>query len=256
MTSAVQRGLLSLYRRAARTNLLRSPAGRWTFETAYLSYKALFEARTANRLIAYVKPGTTVIDVGANIGFFTTRFAGWVGEHGRVLAIEPERTNLRALKRRLARHRLGYRVTVVEGVAAERTGTFNLVRNPDHPGDHRLGDQGDPVAGWALDDLVRDGDASPVSFIKIDVQGAELRVVMGALGVIDRDRPALLVEIDAETLEEVDPGTASTLLSLLADHGYAFRLWTRRVPGEPAAPEMILDASRTAGYLDVLCLPG
>ena len=246
-----QRALISLYRAAAKTSFMRSPAGLRAFEFAYLAYKAMFEARSANRLKPYVEPGTTVIDVGANIGFFTTKFASWVGGQGRVLAIEPETNNLRVLKRRLTRLRLEERVIVIEGVAAERVGTFNLVRNPGHPGDHKLGENGDAVPGWTLDSLIESYDVPSVSLIKIDVQGAELRVVQGAQALLRRDQPGLLIEIDPAALAAMGASTQA-LIDALSALGY------RGVLGhDPAASPVVTAASVEAsladrGYADVM----
>jgi FkbM family methyltransferase len=251
VNSGLQRALLGLYRRAARGSLMRSRAGQLAFEAAYLTYKGLFEARAANALRAHVHPGTTVIDVGANIGFFTTRFARWASEEGRVLAIEPEAANLHSLKRRLARHPQGARVTVIEGVAEEKTGTSKLVRNPDHPGDHKLGPEGEPVRGWTLDDLVSAHECPPVSLIKIDVQGAELKVLRGAAGLLERDRPVLFVEIDPAALASMGDSVMA-LDAYLSALGYAGRLWPEArgaSVAEAAADERIFGK---AGYVDAL----
>ena len=69
---------------------------RSVFEACYEIYKRLIEAPHALR--AHVQPGTIVVDVGANVGFFTRYFAEWTGADGRVLAIEPEQQNFERLK--------------------------------------------------------------------------------------------------------------------------------------------------------------
>ena len=254
MSGALQRLFLALYRHAARSPIMRSSFGQRVFETAYLTYKSVFEARSTARLRRYVKPGTTVIDVGANIGFFSTLFADWVGADGRVLAVEPEGANIRALKRRLNRHRHGRRVTVIEGVAGERSGTYNLVVNPDHPGDHRLGEVGAPVDGWTLDDLVETHNAGPVSFIKIDVQGAEAMVLRGAKRLLQRDKPTLFIEIDPDALAAM--GTSATsLVEMMAELGWRGRVWTRDGPGSAIDAETLTSATKSRGYMDALFAP-
>ena len=60
----------------------------------YLLYKDCLEAGPVQVLRRYVRPGTVVIDVGANIGYFTRQFATWVSNGGWVIAVEPEALNL------------------------------------------------------------------------------------------------------------------------------------------------------------------
>ena len=262
MSIRFRKSAQSLYVVAAKTGLLNRGSGRRAFEYAYLHYKRLFEAGSPKRLLPYVEAGSTVVDVGANIGFFTLPFARWVGPEGRVIALEPEGENHRRLAARLAAAGLSERVSVFEAAAAEKSGRLRLAVNPDHPGDHKLtADNAENSEGpsveidaYALDDLLAKQSGPPVSLMKIDVQGAELRVVQGTLGVIERDRPALLVEIDpAATNHDGAPG-APILLALLAERGYCFRPWTRKGAGEPLDAEAIIAAARASGYLDVLCL--
>ena len=105
------------------------------------------KSETLSRLGHYVIPGTVVVDVGANIGFFTDRFARWVGPDGRVLAIKPEAVNFARLQRRILSGGISDRVELVRAAACDRTETVLLNINPDHPGDHRLSNRGVPVRG-------------------------------------------------------------------------------------------------------------
>ena len=60
-------------------------------------YKQYFEAGPIDRLQEFVPSGSLVIDVGANVGFFSLRFAKWVGKGGKVISIEPEDRNYNRL---------------------------------------------------------------------------------------------------------------------------------------------------------------
>jgi FkbM family methyltransferase len=240
--------LFWLYRQMRRTRLLRSKTGRRVFERAYLTYK-LAEAGPIGRLKPYVIVGSCVVDVGANIGMFSDRFVAWTGEKGRVIALEPEAINYASLVRRLARPIAEKRVIALKAAAAEIDGQLGLHVNPDHPGDHKIGRSGIPVEGFALDTVLsRHGDPL-VSLIKIDVQGAELRVLRGAAKTLSHWRPALFVEIDRAAMQQQDTDVAE-LVEYLESFGYgAYRL--RRF-GRPAP------ASRSGlgdkGYEDVLFL--
>jgi FkbM family methyltransferase len=193
---------LAAYRTIVRSGLLSRRGGRATLAWAYLAYKRWFEAKDLESLREFVRPDSTVVDVGANIGFFTIHFARWVGSRGCVLAIEPEIHNLETLRKRVAREHGSARVELVEGAAAEIDAPVFLVVNPIHPGDHRLGDEGVPVNGYAIDNLLSERGLTDVSLIKIDVQGAEFRALKGAEQTLRSAQPILFIEIDDAALTE------------------------------------------------------
>lgn len=201
--------------------------------------------------MALAPEGSCVVDVGANVGFFAKRFARWVGPEGRVVAIEPERANHAELVRALAARNLAGRVQVLHAAADSSAGTARLGINPDHPGDHRLGDDGEPVAAVTVDGSVPAG--LRVSLIKIDVQGAELRVLSGAAAVVARDRPALFVEVHPPSLT-LYGASLHLLLRWFADRNYAPH-WLVRGQAKPLPRAELDGALARRGYVDVLFLP-
>jgi FkbM family methyltransferase len=250
MRRAAQSVMLGAYRLIFARGLLRLGSGRRLYIALYEFYKSAFEAGRIGGLRAFVPEGGVVIDVGANVGFFAVRFARWVGPSGRVIAMEPEEGNHAELVRRLAAKRLAARVDVRRAVADSKSGTARLLINPDHPGDHRLGETGEPVAAAALDDIVPPD--CKISLIKIDVQGAELRVLAGASALLARDRPALFIEVDPAGLARYG-GSVDSLLGLLAARGYEPHLQTRGAPRVCARAELDrLLVQR--GYTDLLFL--
>jgi len=142
-----------------------------------------------------IKPGMRVLDVGANIGYFTLLFARWVGPTGHVYAFEPEPRNFELLQRNLARN--GYtNVTALPKAVSRTSGSQRLYKSPDNLGDHRLahgtaGRDSVDVSVIALDELLP-GDAR-VDFIKLDIQGAECAAVQGARQLITRSAPLCLI---------------------------------------------------------------
>jgi FkbM family methyltransferase len=253
MNSGIQNALLWCYARIRDTGILSTGAGRSLFEWAYLTYKS-FEAGPVDGLAAFVQPGTLVIDVGANIGFFTRRFARWVGDEGGVIALEPEERNFARLVHLVRRARLQDRVETLKMAAAERDSTLFLAVNPHHPGDHHLATSGVPVPTAAVDTLLRERGSPPVSLIKIDVQGAEHRVLLGAAETLGRWRPALFVELDEQRLRE-NQSSVVAVAEFLATFGYRpFRL--HRSGTEPEA-DLAARASEwrdRGGYADILFL--
>ena len=231
--------LLALFTTVRRTGVLDTSAGRWVLDRAYEGYKRVIEARNVEQLGRYVIPGTVVVDVGANIGFFTDRFARWVGPGGRVLAIEPEAVNFTRLQRRIMSGGFPDRVELVRAAACDRTETVLLNINPDHPGDHRLSNRGVPVRGLTLDELIADHGWRTVSLIKIDVQGAEMRVLTGARELLNRFRPALFVEIDDAALRAYT-SSAAALIELLTALGYKPHRLHRNATAQSIEPSALL----------------
>jgi FkbM family methyltransferase len=227
----------------------------WIFEIAYDLYKHVLEARAIGALAHYVIPGSCILDVGANIGFFTLRFARWTSGQGSVLAFEPEPRNLARLRSRLRQRRPDSPVEVIPAAVGDSTGTAYLVINELHPGDHKLGATGVPVPMMRLDDILAGRTWPAVCLIKIDVQGAEMAVIRGAAETLRRLRPALFVEVDDRNLRAMG-ASARELLELIAAFDYSLNTVDRRGRVgaiDPATAGTLLEGPRK--YRDVLCLP-
>lgn len=248
-----QQALLRLYGAIRRTGLLATAPGRLLFEHGYWAYKALLEARDIDQLRPYAAPGSTVVDVGANIGFFTVRFASWVGARGSVIAIEPEQVNFRSLCARVNRLKITDNVVPVQAAAVERSGEVRLELNPDHPADHRVAAVGVPVPAVSIDDLIGQRGWPVVSLIKIDVQGSELQVIRGASETLRRFMPALYVEFHELSLLEA--GTSSSeLLGEVTTLGYAPAFLNPEGAWQRISPAQLAIEMKARGYLDVLLL--
>jgi FkbM family methyltransferase len=250
MTELLQSICLIAYRIIAATGFFDTRIGEKMFFAAYDSYKEWLEAPAADALVKWVSTGTVVIDVGANVGFFTLRFASWVGQDGRVIAIEPEPKNIRQLRRRIESGQFSGRVDVIEGVAAERSRTLNLVLNPHHPGDHKIGTFGIAVPTWTIDEIMRKWQSPEVSLIKIDVQGAEVRVLRGARETILKWRPTLFVEVDDAAL--IQAGfSADQLFDEIEGLGY--KIFNPSDPTVPLTKAKFGESRRALPYADYLC---
>jgi len=142
-----------------------------------------------------LRPGMRVLDVGANIGYFTLLFARLVGPAGHVYAFEPEPRNLELLQRNVARN--GYtNVTAVPKAVSCVSGSQRLYKSPDNLGDHRLahgmiGREWVDVSVVALDEFF--ASDVRVDFIKLDIQGAECGALRGARALLARSTPLCLI---------------------------------------------------------------
>ena len=145
----------------------------------------------------FVRPGSTVVDVGANIGYNTIHAARLTGRRGRVVAVEPTRDNLDVLRGNVAAARLAN--VRVEPVAAGRTAG---IRELFVRGDKSAVNSLFPRSCYAfvtdvvrvpvvpLDDLV----PGRADLVKIDVEGAELDVLEGMPRLLETAAPVLIVE--------------------------------------------------------------
>lgn len=249
----IQSTLLSLYRGFRRTGFLTSRPGRALFERAYWAYKSWIEARDLHNLQSHIVPASTVIDVGANIGFFTVSFARWLKPAGHVISIEPEAANFASLRDRIERLGFSKIVTPVNAAAVEVEGTVCLAINPDHPADHRVADHGILVRAVSIDILLAERGWPKVSLIKIDVQGSELRVIRGAKETLHRFHPVLFVEFDEPSLTQAGSSSAE-LLGELQAFGYAPYALNPNGSLIPINEGAIHHRMVTRGYLDVLLL--
>jgi FkbM family methyltransferase len=152
-------------------------------------------------LAAAVRPGTTVLDVGAYVGYFTLLAAERVGPRGSVIAFEPHPESRAALVGNVRANRLQDRVTVaaVALSAASARQPFALESNPSQSGLADAGDATIDVRCVAADDYLT--GASPDT-IKIDVEGSELAVLSGMGETLRRAGDVVLViECNPETLQ-------------------------------------------------------
>ncbi len=144
-----------------------------------------------------LRPGMTVLDVGAHVGYYACRAARLVGPRGRVYAVEPMPMNRRLLKRNLALRRLSW-VVVLPVAASDQEGEQLLYLNAANSGDNRLAAHEDAglqvrVRTACLDHLIP--SAAVIHFIKMDVQGWEVHALRGMVRLIAANpRVVLLIE--------------------------------------------------------------
>jgi FkbM family methyltransferase len=147
----------------------------------------------------FVRPGATVIDVGANIGYNTIRAALRAGPKGCVVALEPTPDTLAVLRHNIAAS--GLANVDIEPVAAGHIGGTRdfFVRGPRSAVNSLFPDSRYAsvtsvlrVPVMPLDDLVEEA----ADVVKIDVEGAELDVLEGMSRILRTPDIALIVEWD------------------------------------------------------------
>jgi FkbM family methyltransferase len=176
-----------------------------------------------------VQPGTVVLDIGANVGVFTIPLAMKVGRSGGVHAFEPHPRVRARLVRNLALSNL--RNVTVSGLAVgEHAGTVNLYGATDaNEGASSLA----PAAGrgevfscemGTVDEYIVRTGISSVSLVKIDVEGADHAVLLGARETMAAYKPAVYVEVQASHLAELGASPGG-IFHLLRELGY--EMWCK-----------------------------
>jgi FkbM family methyltransferase len=194
----------------------------------------------------FVHPGDTVVDVGAHYGSYTIRLAQLVGPTGSVLAIEPASHAADVLSRNLVLN--GIRNVQVERAAlGETTGDAPLYLLSDPSRNRTVGTTRgsvgvERVGVMRLDDLV-DG---PVSFVKMDVEGAELFALRGADELLAAYRPVVLFEYQPEAARAMGTDPAE-VWQRFKRHGYTMH---RLVAGTLALVEAVPE-----GMVNLFALP-
>ena len=157
------------------------------------------EPGTRRVLERLLRPGSTFLDVGANVGTMTLFAARAVGRAGRVYAVEPTPRLAALLQRSLAMNGVSGRVEVAACAAGEASGeaVLHLQEIMSHNSLFSSGeadaDQTMTVPMRPVDEVVPPGTALDVA--KIDVEGAELRVLRGMRRVLE-ESPALSVVLE------------------------------------------------------------
>lgn len=173
--------------------------------------------------------GALALDVGANIGWHTLALANAVGPQGRVYAFEPRRDLQPWLARTLADNDLVDRVSVDGHALSDAVGVVRMSWRPTshNPGHTWMEKAGEPqatgvesmeVPAARLDSLALPG---AVAVLKIDIEGAEHRALLGGAALLRNHGPLILTEVYPEQLEKVSGVEAGAYLALLRGAGYA-----------------------------------
>lgn len=175
----------------------------------------------------FVRPGQTVIDVGANIGLYTLKAASLTGVTGRVIAVEPGEEASRQLRSNLALNDYP-QVTVAQLALSDHAGEATLHHIPlgDDPQAYSLlpdgsAETGEPVRIDTLDALVGRLGLDALHVIKMDVEGAEPLVIAGGQETLQRFHPIVIFEVNTRLLAEA-AGDRTAAWQALNTLGYRF----------------------------------
>jgi len=164
-----------------------------------------------------------------------------VAPDARIYAFEPSAFTFQVLKTLMAWHGISRRVTAIHAAVSDKPGELILVTPkkmsgrmgrayaflaetaPNGPARPDLEDQGmdlQPTPVVTLDGYCAEHGIERVDFIRMDIEGAEQRALEGASGILDRDRPHVLLEIHPTMLAARFGGSAEAVVEMFKARGY------------------------------------
>jgi FkbM family methyltransferase len=186
-----------------------------------------WEATETAWFLRAVKPGDTLVDAGANVGYYTVIGSRLVGDKGKVYAFEPEPTSFALLQKNVRLNGLT-NVVLEQKALSNRKGILRLFIAGQNKGDHRIYQpEGESrpsvdVEAVRLDEYFKDAKRG-IDFLKTDTQGAEGLILEGMTGLLEgrTDGPTIFMEFWPHGLHGM--GTdAGALLKKLQSYNYQF----------------------------------
>jgi len=177
------------------------------------------------------RPNDVVIDVGANIGYFTIYASRKVGKDGLVIALEPMDEAYNCLMKNIRLNRLNnvkpfklalwssettLRLYRTKGYFTSAISKVDVFKNLIQQKKLELIKEYE-IKAIKLDDLIKNINLSKVDWIKIDVDGSEYEVILGSMNTLKRFKPKLITEIH-------DQEIGNKILKILKNLGYKVSL--------------------------------
>ncbi len=199
----------------------------------HLKAGVLYEPELSQFLIRALRPGDVFVDVGAHIGYFSMMAAGLVGQAGSVFSFEPDPDNYERLLRH-ARENGFPQIQAFQMPVAAEPREIEFFTNADNDGGHALWDPGQHpfnersrarvskrMVRAASLDTFEAIQSRPARVIKVDTEGAEHQVLLGARRWLqERRTPFLVAEINTFGLERMG-SSQMALRSFAASFGYS-----------------------------------
>jgi FkbM family methyltransferase len=163
-----------------------------------------YEPQISQLIQKHLKPNQVALDIGANIGYFSLLMAKQVGLKGTVVAFEPIPSVYNSLYQNLSLNHC-LQVKAEQKAVADKVGEANMHFDEASPLSFlsKLDNMGNlTVPVITIDDYLKTQSLTDLNFVKIDVEGAEDRVIAGMLQSLQNFKPTVLVEIHSNSGEE------------------------------------------------------
>jgi FkbM family methyltransferase len=207
-------------------------------QTEFLAYyTGEYDTRNIRSVLRLIEPHWVILDVGANIGFWSVPLARALKESGRLHCFEPVPSNFRLLTANVEGNCVAATVHVHQLGLSDRSGTVQISLREDFAGGSETGNAAIVIDGddsrfqcvrvevRSLDDLFDSLALNRLDFMKLDIEGHEHKFLAGAAQTIARFRPILLMEINDHYYERQGLDPTALFQDWLLGHSYvaAFR---------------------------------
>ena len=192
-----------------------------------IRYGSIYQEEIIRSLGESLLPGDTVIDLGANVGQMSVYASKRVGPTGTVISIEADPYMSYVLNKNILLNK-AYNCKVFSAAAWDKSGEYLPYPDPDLRRFDSLGSYGitpksttsRKVPSLAIDDL----ELKQVRFVKIDIQGSDLKALQGMKDTIHRCSPFIIMEY--ESIFDKDFSSSwEDYLSFFEDIGYVISGW-------------------------------
>ncbi len=209
-----------------------------------------------------LRDGMRVVDLGANIGYFTLLAASLVGPRGHVLAVEPNPRNVQMIEASRRVNSFNH-VTVAPVAAGRDTGVLMLNTSysngttSDAPSEIEQLFGAEVVPSLRLDTLL--GADAQVDLIKVDVEGAEYNALLGGEQTIRRCRPVIVSEFSPAMMPGISRISGEDYLQWLIALDYALSViepdGSLTQTGRDINRVMQIYAARLSDHIDIVAQP-
>jgi FkbM family methyltransferase len=217
----------------------------------------VFEPESTQWVRKFLKPGMTVIDVGANFGYYTIQFSRLVGPTGEVHAFEPTtRFRIRLMEHVESNHCAN--VTVVPSGLSDTCQRARIALGGDSatlhwPDDRKVPVGSEDITLITLDQYAGESSLNRLDFIKVDIDGHEPQFLAGAGKTLLRFRPMMLMEFMQLALMRSGAGVQS-LAGSLKRMGYQLHSERTGRPF-PTETDFLVEAMNCSHSTNILCVP-
>ncbi len=226
-----------------------------------LSINGEYEPIVTELVINLIKPDSVVLDIGANIGYFTLLFAKVVGASGHVYAFEPDPYSYQLLEKNIEENNYS-NISTYQLAVSDQNSTLFLHRDQFNNLDHRIyksAIKGDliEIDAVSLDAFFPQISQSEFNFIKMDIQGSEGWAIEGMMDLINKSNEiSILTEYWPEGLDKSGYGR-TRFIHLLDELGFdLFDIIERRKELSPVKLDDVLAKypEGYTGHTNLLCV--
>lgn len=199
-------GLASLIPRSAVVRVVGGPLRGWKWISGSLVHRCwlgLYEREQVLLFAAAARDASVVFDVGANVGYYSMIAAKRVGPGGQVHAFEPNSSAAVLLEEHVRLNR-ATNVVIHRTAIADTVGELKFWDGAGAES-HLAEDGPTTVRSDTLDSMLAENALPPPDLMKIDVEGAEFRVLLGAESILRTARPSILIEVHGDPEAECLP---------------------------------------------------